>query len=361
MYVNLICRQYSADELSRIIGPMRRPIIIGTLSLLCLILALAFVAHRVSPSAPDANTASRDTLTKYWTARITHIGPKAAYAEAVQLAPTIAPSASHKLGHLLGDLIYSASGEKAMGICDTQFLYGCFHQVLARALEEGGVARIASLIDQCPRSEQSPINTGCHHGAGHGLLAYFGYSTEGLTKALAACPRATPEEEYFACEQGAHMEYEFNTMSTQKTRAFDPVHPKAPCDALPAAFQTICVFAAAHWWQHAGAPLPTESLALLGTRCIQTTASPALRTACFAGLGYGVPDLADFSTERISTLCSTVSTAPRDQAICTICAAHTVSGVQPETLPALCDGLSVPARDLCLQNRCNPDALAGLK
>ncbi len=251
-----------------------------------------------------------------------------------------------------------------MTVCDSSLLYGCYHQVVTRVLLDQGSASTERLIAQCPHNNEGAIAIGCEHGIGHGLLAYFGYSLEGLRSAIAHCPASsahTRRDEFFGCVQGIFMEFNFNTMLPKPPRVFDFEHPLAPCSEVPKSAQLICIFMNAHWWE-ATVPItaPRSSLADLGEICSANTRTNVEQYACYGGLGYGAPDIGNFNPGSISTLCTSASSDARNQAACLSCAAYTMAGIDSTTLPTICAPLTGSAYEQCLVASCNPAALSTL-
>ncbi len=50
------------------------------------------------------------TRRDYWSQRITAEGPEKAYEEARSVGPTLPPTKQHRIGHIVGDLLYQKLG-----------------------------------------------------------------------------------------------------------------------------------------------------------------------------------------------------------------------------------------------------------
>lgn len=139
----------------------------------------------------------------------------------------------HDLAHFVGGLIFDKKGLKGIGICTTDFAFGCYHGLLDKAFLNG--------LGQLNEAESSclsvgPIGSGpfasCIHGIGHGVASFF--KTTDLKSALSTCDKLSDGQTF--CHDGVFMEFERSApASFYKTD--DPLYP---CDSIDQRYLSTC-------------------------------------------------------------------------------------------------------------------------
>ena len=153
--------------------------------------------------------------------------------------PTQEP-ATHSIGHLLGDVAYERHGNKAFGMCDLIFNFGCYHGVVDSAVRKHGVDT-SIVLDLYQACEGSMDNTApCIHPLGHASAIVSNYS---LPEAFALCDRLFPDEHIATdCWDGVMMEYINRSAPNAPGIPYGDVSdPYAPCDSVASKYQASCV------------------------------------------------------------------------------------------------------------------------
>ena len=263
-----------------------------------------------------------------WSTRIDAVGPKKAYSEFKADYQGIDPNTAHTYIHIFGMLLYIKFGIKGVSYCDATFAYGCYHSLVARAIEEQGT-QIVPLLNQLCSKNLEKLNvaiTGCQHGIGHGVLGYYGYTFDSLEQALTVCYKLPEKFETNACEAGTYMEYDFRTMllSQASQRPFNPSDPYDPCNRLAPYLQSDCYFWNDQWLisslsgqdinENLDSPMVSIDLGnkipaifqRLGRVCNKI---PNMRNqlSCFTGAGYFVGGFVGWSIPEAIQACDEFS------------------------------------------------------
>jgi plastocyanin len=110
----------------------------------------------------------------------------------------------HQYAHQLGRVAYALYGAAAFRDVDDSCGSGLYHGAMEGFLTERGTTNFAREITAlCRRLETRFARMQCHHGAGHGVMAYEGYN---LPKALETCGRLPEAEARRPCYDGVFME-----------------------------------------------------------------------------------------------------------------------------------------------------------
>lgn len=249
-----------------------------------LVLYVASESRSVSPQlAAPAEEFNFLEARKYWSARIAAIGADSAYREFIDSYKNASYNVQHPAAHLMGNLLYTELALKGMLVCDSSFGFGCYHQFFMDALGERGLRIIPALDAEC-LTKYGKFGTGCQHGIGHGLGEFFGYTDEGLRKALAACSETTTVTPYFGCASGVFMQYNKpvsfdGTALTGQVRSLDRQQPLYPCDTVVSEpWKTVCFYALGNWWFDNFLPVSTA-----GSYCQDAPSS--YQDDCYLGVG----------------------------------------------------------------------------
>ena len=215
----------------------------------------------------------------------------------------LAEREQHSAAHIFGRKLYEHAGIAGFSVCDSSFGFGCFHTFIPLAIADHGEAVVAELDRSCVKT-YGAVGLGCSHGIGHGLAAYFGYTENGLQKALILCDSLSWKSPYGGCRDGAFMEYNLRTMIAdplRRARPFSSTEQYRPCISVSGKSQIACYFNLPQWWQRSlqEESAPPENV---GKLCAGVSRD-ALQEACFRGVGYSFGPITQFDATRGAALC----------------------------------------------------------
>ena len=287
-------------------------------------------------------TIAAEASEEEWASYIASAGGADAYARFTELVSPLPLSRQHELAHRFGGALYTAENVSGLAACDNQFSYGCFHEFLARAIAEHGIAIINELSDRC--AEKSGTELNCQHGLGHGVLASRGYTFEDIEASLKNCD-ALNSPTPGGCFGGAFMEYNMRTMLSGD----EGVRPMEEnvydvCDALPSRYTRACHYSLPQWWNaHLRAEERVSAYKKMGERC--ALLSGDARRSCFAGTGIEVVTDMRGSVEEGKAYCAAAGQG-EDRALCLALATQAFPPDDPRR-SELCSTLTGEQKVLC--------------
>jgi hypothetical protein len=239
----------------------------------------------------------------YWTKQFERKDPTAVFAEFKKRNESAPFDRQHLSAHVMGDLIYATLGVEGVAVCDATFSFGCYHGFFARAISEGGEARVKELDTACVTAF-GPLGTGCQHGIGHGVLEYVGYDR--VNDALALCKQTTQAAPLLGCATGVFMEFNapltgVGTGLVPKQRELTPETMYEPCPTVPAEFRPACYY---QLGQIIATNLHDD---LPNVEHICGTLAGESRSRCFLGVGEGLTYRANYQGEKVKEQCGTFS------------------------------------------------------
>jgi hypothetical protein len=221
----------------------------------------------------------------YWTGRIEAINAQQAYDEFKLYYVHLDSGEKHEVAHYFGGVLYESVGLEGISVCDDDFSYGCFHELITFSILDHGTGILTELNDFCTNSEFD-----CQHGIGHGILADFGYTPSDLNDALEMCNTLGSVDESDGCFGGIFMEYNLRTIwgKDAPIRNFDKKIGDDTCTEVPAYSQKACFFWLAQWYMAMSYNLGiTEQIKWTQDQCSKlSTLSSQLE--CINGLGYEI-------------------------------------------------------------------------
>lgn len=209
----------------------------------------------------------------------------------------------HTLAHVFGEVLYEKVGIGGFTVCDGSFGFGCAHSFVGKAITENGAEVVRVIDEQCIR-HFGDYETGCFHGIGHGLLAYYGYGTNEVAQSLGLCAELSWKHPISGCSDGVFMEYNFRLMEADPNKRHRPFAAEdryQPCAAINL-YKEGCYFALPAWWATDSAARPED---VLGKYCSEVKHG-ALQTACFRGIGYALFPLVSFDASAGIAACDRV-------------------------------------------------------
>lgn len=290
------------------------------------------------------NTDGTDRSTEeYWHTRLLQRDAGAEYQRFIQYARAQTQSDQHGLAHVFGGALYDVAGMGGVGVCDSQFSFGCFHEFIGRAIRDEGLPVIHVLHKACvAHNLDNPL--ACQHGLGHGILAAIGYAEKDLDEARNLCAHLDDAKWVGSCYGGVYMEYNMRTMlgddGFPREREGDLY---APCLTEPKNAQRACVYYLPQWWR----------VQLFGEgRGVQSTydqiieycsaLSGELRRSCMVGVGSNA--VSDRAPTEAAVLCARAEGGDRRE-----CLAGVMSGFGKESGAIVCVDLSGEDRAYCEQ------------
>ncbi len=279
----------------------------GTL-IATLLLALAFAYS--GGSKETASVSDYQKTRQEWERRFTEDGTDEAYRAYIEVSSGLDYNASHRLSHVVGEILYRRLGVAGISACTADFAFGCYHGFAGRSLADKGPAFVSSLDEGCKESDD-PL--GCLHGIGHGILSYLG--NEKINQALEACASLKQESPVGGCFGGVFMEYNFNTMQSEngiEVRSYSKEEAYEPCaSAVNAEFRISCYFDAPSWW-HAAATNWSDSesarFRAVGEMCAAIADSEE-RQSCFRGIGNVIAPTSGYDAGIIREWCAEMAAA----------------------------------------------------
>ena len=205
----------------------------------------------------------------------------------------------HDLAHLSGKLIYDKKGFEGIGLCSSEFSFGCFHGFLDAAFSKD-LNRLQDAQAACLKlggSSQSISGpaASCIHGIGHGVASY--HSVKDLKASLKACRGLTLGREY--CFDGVFMEF-VRSAPDNFFKADDPLYP---CNSLEKEYGSAYSFAC-------GRNVPSllmgrfkKEFAEVAQIC-SSADSKSIKQACVAALGFSLASTGDVA--QIVAGCQTI-------------------------------------------------------
>jgi hypothetical protein len=316
-----------------------------------LILAIAFLGtmgmRSLRPATREADAVSQ------WRKAIAHDGASAAYQEFVRSVADQLPPQQHMHAHEFGDALYDEIGISGVAVCDEQFEQGCMHELVGRAVVDHGLSVLDELHDECNKA-LAPHSYYCQHAVGHALMTYFGPTDAGLATSLGYCVKNKADDPLHGCFTGAFMEYFERNVTTgeDNPRPVEEGNYLSVCPSLSEQNSAwLCYFSLPRWWRqllvHAG-QTELDAIPQLLAHC-EAVDDPALRDACYAGVGEAVPRAASYDVQLAIKTCDEIAKSEHVRAICRAQAANDflLVGYSPEQAGRLCTGLAGQSLAYC--------------
>lgn len=297
---------------------------------LCTIFAVIFFSHVLSARQETFRPAYvRDSgidykkATDFWGVRIHVVGATRAYQEMTNEGNVLSASQAHVLAHSFGDALFRAESVEGLSVCGSQFVYGCYHQLIADAIAAFGLTILGEFRADCAQKSKTDAFS-CQHGVGHGILGYLGYSQDDLDRALVLCDVSDdPLDSSRACADGVFMEYNLRELTTYDSgkltpRTFSSNALYTPCFDVPKTYRDSCIHELPTWWI---AAMPDTSDGIegrflrAGTYCAGLNSAGFVRK-CFEGIGHIVPPLANLDPDASMKLCEAASHTSDERLSC---------------------------------------------
>ncbi len=249
--------------------------------------------------------AAREGELRYWVALL---GSKRIMAVLIERSSGGSTFDCHQEAHQIGRVAYSLHGAVAFQKADASCGSGFYHGALEGFLTERGTLNFAAEIDElCNRLETRFAQMQCHHGVGHGVMAYEGYD---LPRALDMCGDLKQRQAQRSCYDGVFMENIVAAQGFGALRGHKPLwvnrDPHFPCNAISQEpdIQFHCYQMQTSWMLSL-----TQDHEAVVRECLK--ARDDLRGVCFKSFGR---DAASLSLQDRVTILKVCAKAPRGEA-----------------------------------------------
>ena len=311
-----------------------------------LIIVAVLICAAIAVLMQHRNNAKEIGSKEYWVSQIQKEGPARAYAEFANDVSSFDPSTQHGDAHIFGNALFATEGLSGISACDDRFSYGCYHEFISQALLADGLSVLPEIDAVCKKAVSA---IACRHGIGHGLLAYFGYGTSDLKKAVAVCAQIGDESQQ-GCLGGVFMEYNMRIMTGLNNARPLEAELFAPCNGYSGAAQQSCMFYQPQWWWTVLPNSGGSDKTGVVTRMISLCEQGPARVACMEGVGLMVPTSVAYDEARSVALCTEAAKTTDDETYCITGAATVFAGIsRVSDASAMCATLTEKQRGFCMQ------------
>ncbi len=290
----------------------------------------------------------------HWSVRMQKVGTTHAYLEMAEEAQKLPTAIAHSLAHSFGEALFRTEGMRGFGVCDEQFVYGCYHQFTGAAIAAHGIPVLEELRAICSLKSESETFP-CLHGVGHGILGFVGYEPKKLKQALSLCLESDTSNPT-GCASGVFMEYNMRSLTsyaegTIVPRAFSTSTAYSPCFDVDSGNMPSCIRELPNWWVAAmrGYESMESRIVQAGTFC---TGFEDLkhREGCFKGIGHIVPPMSDMDAAESAERCRASGQTSSDRTYCLFGAVRRFRIEGYAEYASLCSqfGFSGSTHDRCL-------------
>jgi len=312
-----------------------------------------YITRGTRDSSINHSHASREEAFVFFSNEIQEHGAENAYRKFSSSVTSVPVDKQHILAHVFGEALYSAQGLLGFQACDLQYMYGCFHELMGRAITEKGLSIVSDVYDMCIRTSE-PRPFACLHGIGHGIIASLGYADEKLGMALAACDSIVDSPLVYSCYSGVFMEYNQQSMLgteyVRKSGADGDMY--RPCTSVEDRYRRACMFEQVPWWHRTlyNGDNSERTFSEIGAFCEREGLSPAQVRACFEGIGNITTPAIGYDPERAGFLCDAASKDLLNRTYCRSMAALSLASAvhNKSDAESLCLSLTGSSLEFCL-------------
>lgn len=262
-----------------------------------------------------------------WKKLITELGPEAARREYATFIIGLNISWQHANAHEYGRALYALFGLQGVAFCaDREGIRGCFHEILAAdALATGD-----ENDSRCIAEQNVLARTECEHALGHGFVARYGYTQEGLDRSFARCEEIRALEDVQGCAYGVIMEWYLRFVSGEPQLWPRDQGAIALCESLSGISRSACFYNIALVWFNEVWELPIrDAFAAIGAWCESLEGTPRDRSDCGSGLGRTIASRTEILPDEKKDLCHLSAADATISAACESVVTQYASGVAP--------------------------------
>ena len=192
----------------------------------------------------------------------------------------------HDAAHEAGRIAYEHFGAAAFVLSGHECQAGALHGSTEALFADRGTSRLASDVAALCSITNRFVRHQCHHGVGHGLMAWTSYE---IHEALELCDvlegAEVGSEDRSSCYSGIFMENVVGGLSGAMghiTEYLRPDDPHYPCDVVAERYRADCYYyQTSHMWQVFGG-----DMSKVAAEC--ATLSDEARRLCFSSYGRDV-------------------------------------------------------------------------
>jgi len=307
--------------------------------LVCAGVAAAYFLSAKSSEVPPDFFSETEQFYSFWEEKIQEHGTYKAYHQFKDAYSANKIELKHALGHAFAELLYDADGINAMEVCDDDYSYSCFHELVASKVFEDGIEVLPDINTLCDEK------VWCQHGIGHALIKLNGYDVSGLKEAIDGCASIPRYDTLDGCVGGMFMEFYRDHINSE-------AEPSAElCPRVQEWARESCYFWLGQWFL---TNVPDEEVyarfSWAAAQC-STIAELKYKLHCYKRLGY---DTGNYSTDPdIARSYCEKSIPEGDEYFEVQCKAggaaqfYTYEHMRADA-PKLCDGLSGDRLDYCM-------------
>jgi hypothetical protein len=291
----------------------------------------------------------------YWEETIRTQGAKAAYLDLAEKITGLSITKQHVEGHIFGKALYVIEGFDGVKICDSAFMYACFHSFMTQAIQNEGTGAAQKLHEACIEALGTRAEE-CEHGVGHGIQTMFTYDLDGINKALAVCKSMTPGDLLDACVGGVYMEYSRRDMGNEGTdnqRPFAIEEVLEPCASLSDEDKAACAMWQSRWWMGTDPDRvdPKKMADKMGAWCKAMPGGSRVYALCIEGVTRRIKSLARGSPVNVADLCERLTEDDETKFHCQRLSAQRLVFFYPyEKAVKACRGLPEEQRAACTES-----------
>jgi len=320
------------------------------------VLVFLILKEQVTKSGvPEEEIFSSSNSYAFWIERIEKIGAINTYEEFKAANNKFSINIQHTNAHVFGEALFIGAGLNGVFACDTSFSFGCYHEFLGQAIQAHGIEIAYELNDVCANSLDNRVATlACQHGVGHGVLSYFGYTTDSLNNSLDICTNLPHNDSIGGCYGGVFMEYNMHTMLAEGGVGGRQLMEKEglhfPCNIVNGGLAHVCYYWQPQWWLSVLYGNSEEKFKLMGEYC-NNLDTELLVTTCLDGIGNIAPQSAGYSPEKTISLCKLATVNKQQELHCRATAADVFNVIPNVSNLAsdVCEGLEPEDKNICLK------------
>lgn len=207
---------------------------------------------------------------------------------------------AHDMAHLVGQLLFKASGFEGLMHCTPVFAFGCYHGLMEVAFDKDKPQNYRKKLLEAEEAcgnlgeENNPARWSCIHGIGHGVITYREHETR---LALADCDQLKETVRTY-CYDGTFMELSISAVpSFYKTS--DPLYP---CNAIEERYRSACARSQSRVMRDKFG-FSTGKIALV----CANSGSEAIRYHCIDSLGYFMGQMSGGDPHKIISGCADIA------------------------------------------------------
>ena len=194
---------------------------------------------------------------------------------------------SHNLAHVIGEYAHNEAGLAGIGLCEQDFLFGCYHGFFIELVIHEGTGVLEKSKEACGLLYEGSYLP-CIHGIGHGIFDYEG----DIQRSLTQCTFFGGKDEFY-CQTGVFMANIMSKSFLENSRLSNDVTLNL-CREVEEKFKPACYIE-----QGAGVYLDSGSNFTSALKACREVNQEHYRSLCFRGIARFVVVAKDNSFDMI--------------------------------------------------------------